>query len=143
MLNTYYQSIEMEAEGFSVSLHKALSNLSFNDQGLIPVITQDAKTRTVLMMAWMNRAAIDETLKTGRMTYWSRSRGSFWVKGETSGHVQELVRMNIDCDGDTLLCEVLQMGAACHTGRPSCFYWGVDTENSSARINAKPVSEKS
>ena len=101
------------------------STLTFNDQGLIPAIAQDEATGDVLMMAWMNAEAVQRTLGTGRVTYWSRSRQAFWVKGETSGHVQELVDLRIDCDRDTLLVKVRQSGPACHTGRRTCFYTSV------------------
>ena len=98
------------------------STLKFNEAGLVPAIAQDATTGEVLMMAWMNAQAVTQTLETGRVTYWSRSRQSFWIKGDTSGHVQELVELRIDCDRDCLLVKVHQTGAACHTGRRSCFY---------------------
>ena len=94
----------------------------FNADGLIPVIAQDADNGQVLMMAWMNAEALAETLRGGQVCYWSRSRGALWRKGETSGHVQELVDLSIDCDGDTILLRVRQTGAACHTHRRSCFY---------------------
>ncbi len=96
--------------------------LKYNDAGLIPAIAQDVDTGEVLMMAWMNADAVSQTLSTGRVTYWSRSRQSFWVKGETSGHVQALVDLRIDCDRDCLLLRVKQTGPACHTGRRTCFY---------------------
>lgn len=99
--------------------------LQFDDRGLIPAIAQDVDSGEVLMMAWMNAAAVAQTLETARVTYWSRSRQSFWIKGETSGHVQELVSMAIDCDRDCLLVQVKQTGPACHTGRRSCFYTDV------------------
>jgi phosphoribosyl-AMP cyclohydrolase len=102
------------------------STLKYNEAGLIPAIAQDAESGEVLMMAWMNADAVSQTLKTGRVTYWSRSRQSFWIKGETSGHVQELVEFRIDCDRDCLLVVVNQTGAACHTGRRNCFYTLVD-----------------
>ncbi|WP_299042209.1 phosphoribosyl-AMP cyclohydrolase [uncultured Tateyamaria sp.] len=101
------------------------ATLTFNDQGLIPAIAQDADSHEVLMMAWMNAEAVARTLDTGRVTYWSRSRQSFWIKGETSGHVQSLVSMRVDCDRDCLLVLVHQVGPACHTGRRSCFYTDV------------------
>ncbi|MGB1005584.1 MAG: phosphoribosyl-AMP cyclohydrolase [Thalassobaculaceae bacterium] len=94
----------------------------FNADGLIPAIAQDADNGQVLMMAWMNADALAETLRGGQVCYWSRSRGALWRKGETSGHVQELVDLSIDCDGDTILLRVRQTGAACHTHRRSCFY---------------------
>ncbi len=101
------------------------SSLKFNEAGLIPAIAQDASSGEVLMMAWMNIQAIEKTLETGRITYWSRSRQSFWIKGETSGHVQELVDFRFDCDRDCLLVLVRQTGAACHTNRRTCFYTAV------------------
>ena len=99
--------------------------LTFNDAGLIPAIAQDAQTLEVLMLAWMNADSIRRTLQTGRVTYWSRSRQEFWVKGETSGHTQELVDFRFDCDQDCLLVLVNQTGPACHTGRRDCFYRAV------------------
>jgi phosphoribosyl-AMP cyclohydrolase len=96
--------------------------LRYDDRGLIPAIAQDHATGEVLMMAWMNAEAVARTLATGRVTYWSRSRQGFWVKGESSGHVQRLVEMRIDCDRDCLLVLVEQTGPACHTNRRSCFY---------------------
>ena len=96
--------------------------VSFNEEGLVPVIAQSAATGAVLMMAWMNRDTLERTLSTGEVTYWSRSRGQVWRKGETSGHTQHLVEAFVDCDGDTLLMKVDQIGPACHTGAPSCFY---------------------
>ncbi|MEJ8560617.1 phosphoribosyl-AMP cyclohydrolase [Yoonia sp. GPGPB17] len=98
------------------------ATLRYNDSGLIPAIAQDADSGEVLMMAWMNAAAVGQTLETGRVTYWSRSRQEFWVKGATSGHTQELVDFRVDCDRDCLLVTVNQVGAACHTGRRTCFY---------------------
>ena len=98
--------------------------LDFNKgEGLIPVVAQDAETKEVLMLAYMNQEAWEETLKTGKATYWSRSRQSLWLKGETSGHVQLVKDIFIDCDNDTILLKVKQLGdAACHTGYRSCFY---------------------
>ncbi|MFP4237931.1 phosphoribosyl-AMP cyclohydrolase [Rhodosalinus sp.] len=98
------------------------ATLRYDARGLIPAIAQDAESGEVLMMAWMNADAVARTLQTGRVTYWSRSRQEFWVKGETSGHVQDLVEMRIDCDRDALLLLVRQTGPACHTARRSCFY---------------------
>ena len=100
--------------------------LKYNDAGLIPAIAQDAETGEVLMMAWMNAESVAQTLETGRVTYWSRSRAKFWIKGETSGHVQELVEMRVDCDRDCLLMKINQTGAACHTNRRSCFYTAIE-----------------
>jgi phosphoribosyl-AMP cyclohydrolase len=91
--------------------------------GLLPAIAQDATTGTVLMLAWMNREAFDETVRTGRAVYWSRSRGKLWRKGEESGHVQQVHSVRVDCDADTVLLSVTQVGgAACHEGYPSCFF---------------------
>ena len=100
-------------------------SLAFNDKGLIPAIAQDADSGEVLMMAWMNAEAVARTLETGRVTYWSRSRQAFWVKGESSGHVQELVDLRVDCDRDCILLLVRQTGPACHTNRRTCFYTAV------------------
>lgn len=100
------------------------TTLKFDDRGLIPAIAQD-EDGMVLMMAWMNAEAVEKTLETRRVTYWSRSRQSFWIKGETSGHVQELVDFRIDCDRDCILMVVRQTGPACHTNRRSCFYTSV------------------
>jgi len=101
------------------------STLSYDVNGLIPVIAQEEGTGAVLMLAWMNAGAVVRTLATGRVTYWSRSRQAYWVKGETSGHFQELVDLRIDCDRDCLLAVVRQTGPACHTGRKSCFFTAV------------------
>ncbi|MFY0619485.1 phosphoribosyl-AMP cyclohydrolase [Shimia sp.] len=101
------------------------SSLRYNEAGLIPAIAQDNETGDVLMMAWMNAEAVAKTLETKRVTYWSRSRMSFWIKGETSGHVQELVDFRYDCDQDCILVLVNQTGAACHTNRRTCFYTAV------------------
>lgn len=99
-----------------------LAAIRFNADGLIPCIAQQHDTGEVLMMAWMNRDAVAETLATGRVCYWSRSRAALWRKGETSGQVQTLHELRLDCDGDTLLALVHQQGVACHTGRRNCFY---------------------
>jgi len=99
-----------------------IDNITFNDAGLVPAITQDAKSKRVLMMAWMNEEAVQQTLKTGFAHYYSRSRKKQWKKGESSGHVQKVLDMYLDCDGDTLLLLIEQTGAACHTNRESCFY---------------------
>jgi len=101
------------------------ATLSYNEAGLIPAIAQDADSGEVLMMAWMNAESVARTLETGRVTYWSRSRQSFWVKGESSGHLQELIELRVDCDRDCLLVLVNQTGPACHTNRRSCFYTAV------------------
>ena len=99
--------------------------IRYDATGLVPAIAQQHDTGEVLMMAWMNAASVAETLETGRVCYWSRSRNALWRKGETSGQVQSLVELRVDCDGDTLLLLVDQLGAACHTGQRSCFYRAV------------------
>ena len=104
------------------SISRALDAVSFNADGLIPAVAQQRDTGEVLMLAWMNREAIAETVRTGEVHYWSRSRNALWHKGETSGQVQKLVDMRLDCDSDTLLLVVDQTGVACHTGRRTCFY---------------------
>ena len=98
------------------------ASLKFDANGLIPCITQDERSGEVLMFAWMNAESLAITLDTARMTYWSRSRAALWIKGETSGHVQKLVDLRLDCDRDCLLALVRQEGPACHTGRLTCFY---------------------
>lgn len=100
-------------------------SLVYDASGLLPVVAQDIDTREVLMVAWMNAAAVARTLETGRVTYWSRSRAAFWVKGETSGHHQMLAELRHDCDSDCLLALVRQTGPACHTHRRSCFYTAI------------------
>ena len=109
------------------------STLKFDQNGLIPAIAQQDGTGEVLMLAWMNRDAVQKTLDTGKVTYWSRSRQAYWVKGETSGHTQKLVQMRLDCDRDCLLLIVDQTGPACHTNRRSCFYTAV-TKNGESEL---------
>jgi len=99
-----------------------INDLAFNEDGLVPVIAQQADTGEVLMMAWMNADAVRETLATGQVCYWSRSRGKLWRKGETSGQIQTLKEFRWDCDNDTILLQVDQTGVACHTGRRNCFF---------------------
>ena len=105
-----------------MTLTETLDSLKYNADGLIPAIAQQFDTHEVLMMAWMNRASIEETLETACVCYWSRSRNRFWRKGESSGQMQVLKELRIDCDADTILLLVDQTGPACHTGRRSCFY---------------------
>jgi phosphoribosyl-AMP cyclohydrolase len=112
--------------GASAELPAGLLNeIVFDARGLVPAIAQQHDTGEVLMVAWMNREAIEESLRTGRACYWSRSRGALWRKGETSGQVQALIELRLDCDGDTVLLLVDQTGVACHTGRRSCFFRAV------------------
>lgn len=113
-------------------------SLKFDDKGLIPAIAQDHQTGEVLMMAWMNADSLARTLQTGQVTYWSRSRQAFWAKGETSGHVQSLRELRVDCDRDCLLLKVEQIGPACHTNRRSCFYTVV--ESGEERITSAPMN---
>ncbi len=111
-----------------MSDHPLLPLVRYDADGLVPAIAQQHDTGEVLMMAWMNRDAVQETLATGRVCYWSRSRKALWRKGESSGQVQRLVELLVDCDGDTLLLRVDQQGVACHTGRRTCFYRAVRGE---------------
>ncbi|WP_299176832.1 phosphoribosyl-AMP cyclohydrolase [uncultured Neptuniibacter sp.] len=140
MKNNFYYDLESADKGTQTDLSAALDNLRFNEDGLIPAIAQQNDTGEVLMMAWMNRASIEETLKTGQVCYWSRSRQAYWRKGESSGHVQKLVEMRIDCDGDTLLCLVNQQGPACHTERSNCFFHAVKEDQ--IEIIAEPCCTK-
>ena len=126
-----------------------LNGLRFNADGLIPAIIQEAgtgedqpegkPTGRVLMMAWLNRTALESTLATGLMHYWSRSRGKLWLKGESSGHCQQVVGWYRDCDGDTLLFTVRQHGGACHTGYESCFFQRLERDGSPAAIEEEPL----
>lgn len=118
-----------------------LPTLKFNADGLIPAIVQDSISRRVLMMAWMNAASLQATLGSGFMNYWSRSRQKFWLKGETSGHKQRVVRWSVDCDADTLLFEVEQTGGACHTGYESCFFQAYDPDGTPQQIAESKVFE--
>lgn len=113
-----------------------IDQVKFNEHGLIPAIVQDAESGEVLMMAWMNRDALQRTIATGKATYWSRSRNRFWVKGESSGHVQHVEGIYMDCDADTLLLKVRQVGAACHEGYRSCFYRQLDAEGNQLKCVA-------
>ena len=122
---TDLKALEVAAAGTSVDLAEFLDAVKFNDQGLVPAIAQESASGTVLMLAWMNRESIEQTLATGLVTYFSRSRQSLWQKGETSGNTQRLLSMQFDCDGDAILMQVDQTGPACHTERPNCFYLNV------------------
>ena len=105
-----------------------ISKLKFNADGLIPAIVQDFQTGRVLMMAWMNDASLKSTIETGKTHFWSRSRQKFWMKGESSGHTQTVKQISFDCDGDTLLIQASQNGAACHEGYQSCFFRALDAD---------------
>ena len=123
-----FKSLEDGAPGQTVPLAAALDAMPFNADGLLPAIAQDADSGEVLMLAWMNREAIERTLTEGYACYYSRSRQAMWRKGETSGHLQALKSMRLDCDGDAILLIVEQTGPACHTNRENCFYLEVQGE---------------
>ncbi len=127
-----FKTLEQATAGHTTPATELLAALKFNDAGLIPAIAQDQTSGEVLMLAWMNRDALEATLASNRVTYFSRSRNELWRKGDTSGHIQTLKKIQVDCDGDTLLLQVEQVGGACHTNRPHCFY---------TEINAKPSAE--
>ncbi|MEH6456793.1 MAG: phosphoribosyl-AMP cyclohydrolase [Cocleimonas sp.] len=118
-----------------------IDNLKFNEDGLIPAVAQQHDTNEVLMMAWMNEESIAETLETGRVCFWSRSRQALWRKGESSGQIQMLKEFRVDCDADTLLLLVDQTGPACHTGRRTCFYQVED--NGELKIDSDPLIDPS
>ena len=118
--------LEGAAVGSRFPLAAVLDALPWNSDGLIAAIAQQHGSGEVLMLAWMNRQALNETLATGQVCYWSRSRRQLWRKGENSGHWQQLVEARLDCDGDAVLLIVDQQGPACHTGRPTCFYTAID-----------------
>ena len=128
MSKRFFEQLETLSKGNKTRLKSVLQQLKFNEQGLIPVIAQQQATGEVLMLAWMNLEALERTLSTGQVCYWSRSRQKLWFKGETSGHTQALIELRMDCDGDTLLCIVDQKGPACHTNRANCFYLSVNGE---------------
>lgn len=132
------KALENAALGRQWPLEEILDQIKYNDDGLVPVIAQQHDTGEVLMMAWANRAAIIETLTTGRMCYWSRSRQCYWRKGESSGHAQMLHELRLDCDGDALLAVIDQTGPACHTNRRSCFYLTLDQHT--VTMNSEPQS---
>ena len=134
MKHAYFLKLECCENSTELELQEVLEQLNYDERGLIPVVTQGVNSKQVLMMAWMNKDALNKTLTTGRVTYWSRSRQQLWVKGETSGHTQELVSLSVDCDGDTILCQVKQKDAACHTGRKHCFYLRVDNSSKSIYV---------
>jgi len=124
-----FKQLEKASQGEGFDWSHLKTQIKFDQNGLIPAIAQQFDTKEVLMMAWMNLQSLEETLKTGRVCYWSRSRQNYWRKGEESGQIQLLKSLAFDCDGDTILLTVDQTGPACHTGRRSCFYSKVDGEN--------------
>jgi len=132
-----FKDIENKAKGASFPLAEILPQLKFNNAGLIPAIAQQYDTGEVLMMAWMNQEALEETLRERQVCYWSRSRRTLWRKGESSGQVQVLKELLVDCDGDTLLLKVNQTGPACHTGRRNCFFLKVN--NKMVEIDQDPL----
>ena len=134
MIRSYFQNLEQLDPKVALKLNEIIDQLAFNGDGLIPVITQDATSKAVLMLAWMNKESLYKTIETKLVTYWSRSRQEFWVKGLTSGHTQALVSLSFDCDGDAILCQVNQEGAACHTGRNNCFYLKVDIDKQQVNV---------
>lgn len=123
-----FKAWEASPKGTKIELSEFLNQLRYNQDGLIPAIAQQHDTGEVLMMAWMNRTSIEETLQTGQVCYWSRSRQTYWRKGESSGNRQTLNALQADCDGDTLLLKVNQQGPACHTNRRDCFYYEVSSD---------------
>lgn len=114
--------------------------LKFDSNGLIPAVVQDATNNQVLMVAYMNQEAVERTIRTGRATYWSRSRQQYWVKGETSGHTQHVKEIYVDCDQDCLLVKVEQVGAACHEGYRTCFFRRIQEEGESLETVGEPLT---
>lgn len=143
----YWLNLESAAVGTQCELLTAIDKLVFNEQGLITAIAQQFDTGEVLMLAWMNRESLLISLQEKRACYWSRSRKKLWRKGESSGQVQWLKGLRIDCDGDAVLLEVDQQGPACHTGRKSCFYLGLNDLDAAAKqlevLNAPEIDPAS
>ncbi|SHE92703.1 phosphoribosyl-AMP cyclohydrolase [Modicisalibacter ilicicola DSM 19980] len=136
-MSDLFKSLEKAEPGTRRPLSSLLDAVRWNPEGLIPAIAQQHDSGEVLMMAWMNRQSLEETLRTGRVCYWSRSRGKLWRKGESSGQEQHLRAAHLDCDGDTLLLQVAQTGPACHTGRRSCFYVALEAEH--GEVDVEPI----
>lgn len=132
-----FKSLESATLGAEAPLQSILDDLRFDAGGLLPAIAQCAESGAVLMLAWMDRTAIERTLSEGYVCYWSRSRQAYWRKGETSGHLQALKEMRFDCDGDAVLLIVEQTGPACHTNRQNCFYLSVS--DGVVRVTAVPA----
>ncbi|WP_458525717.1 phosphoribosyl-AMP cyclohydrolase [Onishia taeanensis] len=135
-MSEVFKRLERDPIGTRAPLVTILDSAGWNDAGLMPAIAQQHDSGEVLMMAWMNRESLKETLTTGRVCYWSRSRGKLWRKGESSGQMQLLKTAHLDCDGDTLLLSVDQTGPACHTGRRSCFYVALDDDGATVDSDA-------
>lgn len=142
-MHDHFKQLENADAGKRSELSSTLDALKYNDAGLVPAIAQDATSGVVLMLAWMNRESIEATLETGRATYFSRSRNELWRKGDTSGHIQNVKKVQIDCDGDTLLLQVEQIGAACHTHRESCFYIDVDYASKQSVVRSSAATNHS
>lgn len=138
MADQFIKTLERVEMGTKIGLNTLLESVKFNENGLIPAIAQQYDTHEVLMMAWMNREALEETLETFRVCYFSRSRNGLWRKGEKSGQIQLLQSLSFDCDADTLLLKVDQTGPACHSGRRSCFYITA-TDNQTVTIDSSPL----
>jgi phosphoribosyl-AMP cyclohydrolase len=134
---TSFKSLEKAHKGDTFEWDTLKSQVKYDKDGLIPAIAQQYDTKEVLMMAWMNELSLAETLETGRVCYWSRSRQSYWRKGEESGQIQLLKSLAFDCDGDTILLQVDQTGPACHSGRRSCFY--TEVHDQTAEITSDPL----
>lgn len=132
-----FADLETAPAGSAHPLGEVLDALKLDDAGLLPAVAQDAGSGEVLMLAWMNRESLARTLAEGYACYYSRSRRTLWRKGETSGHLQKVVEVRFDCDGDAVLLKVEQTGPACHTNRPSCFYLAVDGD--SVRVTSDPT----
>jgi len=135
-----FMRLEDSRKGHTEKWGCVLPALAWNKDDLLPAIAQQHDSGEVLMLAWVNEASLKESLATGRAVYWSRSRQCLWRKGESSGHVQALIEMRLDCDGDTVLMLVDQQGPACHTGRPNCFYHQLKAEGLTVLVNP-PDSE--
>lgn len=140
-INPTFKQLEKASKGQHFDWKALKPQIKFDENGLIPAIAQQFDSKEVLMMAWMNLQSFEETLKTGRVCYWSRSRQNYWRKGEESGQVQLLKELAFDCDGDTILLTVDQTGPACHTGRRSCFYSAV--QGSEVTITSDPLIDPS
>jgi phosphoribosyl-AMP cyclohydrolase len=140
MKNSYFESIELLKDFQILALQGLIGQLNFNEKGLIAVITQDATSKKILMLAWMTVESIDKTSSTGCMIYWSRSREKLWIKGQTIDHIKALESIQIVYDGDALLCLVNQTGMACHMRRAHDFYFNVDRSNRTAYVLGSPMS---
>lgn len=136
-----FKALEKAKQGDTFDWNNLKSQVKFDENGLIPAIAQQYDSKEVLMMAWMNLAALEETLQTGRVCYWSRSRQNYWRKGEESGQIQVLKSLALDCDVDTILLQVDQTGPACHSGRRSCFYTAVEGDH--VKILSNPLIDPS